>query len=99
MKMNCFRRCVPLFALRLTIALAGAAFAQNANQAGGDKKASCCKSDCCGDSCQTKKGEMKNHAVASDKDGYCGCCGDSCQLKKDGMKNYAILPDNGSDCL
>ena len=84
------RRCLPALVLGLTLMLAGAAFAQNANPAGGDKKASgCCMSGgCCGDSCQMKKDE-KNHATAPDKDSCCGCCGDSCQMKKDSMKNHA----------
>ena len=94
--MNCLRRCVPVFALGLTIALAGAAFAQNANQSGGDKKAACCKSDCCGDSCQMKKDGMKNHATSSDKDAC--CCGDSCQMKKGEMKNHTTSSDKDGCC-
>ena len=75
--MNTLRRCVPALVLGLMIAFAGASFAQTANQASGDKKASCCCS-CCGDSCDMKKKDgMKNH-VTSDRD---GCCGDSCDMK------------------
>jgi len=98
--MRTLRRCVPAFALGLTLALAGAAFAQNANQSGSDKKASCCMSGgCCGDSCEmTKHNGMKNHATASDKESCC-CGGDSCQMTKhDAMKNHATSSDKESCC-
>ena len=76
--MNTLRRYVPALVLGLMIAFAGASFAQTANQASGDKKASCCCS-CCGDSCDMKKKDgMKNHVTSSDRD---GCCGDSCDMK------------------
>ena len=93
--MKSLRRCVPAFALGLTLALAGAAFAQNATQSGSEKKASCC----CGDSCEMmKKDGMKNHAGVSDKESCC-CCGDSCEMaKKDGMKNHAGVSDKESCC-
>ena len=100
--MNTLGRYVPAFALGLMMALAGAAFAQATTmQANGDKKESCCcmSGGCCGDSCQTKKGEMKNHAQSSDKESCCGCCGDSCQMKKkDGMKNHASSSDKDACC-
>ena len=94
--MNTLRRCVPALVLGLMIAFAGASFAQTANQASGDQKASCCCS-CCGDSCpMMKKDAMKNHAMSSDKD---GCCGDSCDMKKkDGMKNHAKSTDKDDCC-
>ena len=97
--MRTLRRCVPACVLGLTLALAGAAFAQNANQSGSDKKASCCMSGgCCGDSCEmTKHDGMKNHATASDKESC--CCGDSCQMTKhDAMKNHATSSDKESCC-
>jgi len=98
MKMKCLRQSLPALALGLMLALAGAAFAQNATQSAGDKKASCCASGgCCGDSCNMKKDGMKNHATAGDKDACC-CCGDSCDMKKDGMKNHATAGDKDACC-
>lgn len=96
--MNTLRRCVPALVLGLMIAFAGASFAQTANQASVDKKASCCS--CCGDSCpMMKKDAMKNHAMAADKDGCCGCCGDSCDMKKkDGMKNHVTASGKDGGC-
>ncbi len=93
------RRCVPALALGLMLALAGAAFAQNATQTSGDNKASSCCS-CCSDSCpMMKKDAMKNHAMAADKDGCCGCCGDSCEMmKKESMKNHAMVADKDGCC-
>src|SRR5256714_11397066 len=95
-EMNTLRRCVPAFVLGLMIAFAGASFAQTANQASGNKKASCCCS-CSGDSGpMMKKDAMKNHAMSSDKD---GCCGDSCEMKKkDGMKHHVMPADNDGCC-
>ena len=64
--------------LGLTIALAGAAFAQSVAQTAAAKIDSGC---CCGDSCDmTKKDAMKNHADSSDKHECC-CCADSCDMK------------------
>ena len=95
--MNCLRRMIPALVLGLTLAMAGAAFAQNTNQAKSDNKASCCS--CCGDSCpMMKKDAMKNHVSSSDKKGCCGCCGDSCEMKKDGMKNHAMASDKDGCC-
>jgi hypothetical protein len=93
-KMNTFRRLLPCVALGLTLALAGATFAQTATQSGDNKVDSCC----CSDSCpMMKDGAMKNHATSSDKAEGCGCCGDSCpMMKKDGMKNHAT--STGKDC-
>src|ERR1041384_7974207 len=88
--MNTLRRCVPALVLGLMIAFAGASFAQTANQASVDKKASCCS--CCGDSCpMMKKDAMKNHAMAADKDGCCGCCGDSCDMKNGAKTNSTAM--------
>ena len=43
-----------------------------------------------------KKDAMKNHAMATDKD---GCCGDSCDMKKkDGMKNHVTSSDRDDCC-
>ena len=98
--MKCLRQCVPALALGLMLALAGAAFAQNATQSGGDKKASCCctSGGCCGDSCDmTKHDGMKNHASSSDKESCC-CCGDSCNMKKDSLKNHASRDKESCCC-
>src|SRR5262249_21095598 len=99
MKMRCLRQCFPACALGLMLALAGAAFAQNATKSASDKKASCCctSGSCCGDSCEMKKDGMKNHASSSDKESCC-CCGDSCQMKKEGMKNHATSGDKEACC-
>ncbi len=93
--MNTFRRFIPALVLGLTIALAGVSVAQNASQTSGDKKASCCS--CCTDSCpMIKKDAMKNHTMATDKD---GCCGDSCDMKKkDSMKNHTMATDKDDCC-
>src|SRR5437764_4569871 len=98
-EMNTLRRCVPALVLGLMIAFAGASFAQTANQASGDQKASCCCS-CCGDSCpMMKKDAMKNHTTSSDKDDCGGCCGDSCDMKKkDGMKHHVVSADKDGCC-
>ena len=97
--MNTLRRCVPALVLGLMIAFAGASFAQTANQASGEKKASCCCS-CCSDSCpMVKKDAVKNHTTSSDKDDCCGCCGDSCDVKKkDAMKNHVMAADRDDCC-
>ena len=89
--MNTLRRCVPALVLGLMIAFAGASFAQTANQASGDQKASCCCS-CCGDSCpMMKKDAMKNHVTSSDRDDCCGCCGDSCDMKNHAKTSGAAM--------
>jgi hypothetical protein len=82
MKMNTLRRFVPAVVLGLTIAIAGVGLAQNATQSGDNKKAeSCC---CCGDSCDMKSGDMKNHAMAADKH---ECCSAGCCSTKDGTRS------------
>src|SRR6476646_8091087 len=79
--------------LGLTIALAGAAFAQSVAQTAAAKIDSGC---CCGDSCDmTKKDAMKNHVMASDKGGCCAGCGDSCDMKK---KNHVTAADKAGCC-
>ena len=77
--MNSFRKLVCV--LGLTMAVASVAFAQNTTQSSTARKvdSSCCS--CCGDSCDMKTKDKKNHVTASDKDGCCSCCGDSCDMK------------------
>ena len=78
--MKNIRRIALGFMLGLSIAMSGAAFAQN--PAPEKKSESCCaKESCCckGDSCKMKSGSM-NHA----RDKHEAGCGDSCSMKKDG---------------
>ena len=97
--MKTLRRFVPGLVLGLTIAIAGVSFAQNANQATGEDKHSCCCATDSGSCQMMKKDGMKNHAASADKDGCCGCCGDSCQMmKKDGAKNHAASADKDGCC-
>lgn len=80
--MNTFRRFVPALVLGLTLAIAGAGFAQDVTQsADGKKMESCC---CCGDSCAMKS-DKQNQMVAG-KHESC-CCGDSCAMKEGAGKD------------